>query len=124
DIFQARDRAAEADQGIEIAYSIPKEGAQMWFDQMAIPADAPHVEEAHEFINYMMRPEVIAKASNYVFYANGNKASQDLLDEEVIDDPAVYPDEETLSKLFTAVPYDAKTQRLVTRLWTRVETGQ
>jgi putrescine transport system substrate-binding protein len=124
DVFQARDRADEAGQGVEIAYSIPKEGAQMWFDQMAIPADAPHVEEAHEFINYIMRPEVIAKASNYVFYANGNKASQELLDEEVIDDPAVYPDDETLEKLYTTLPYDPRTQRLVTRLWTRVVTGQ
>ncbi|WP_163270130.1 polyamine ABC transporter substrate-binding protein [Chelativorans alearense] len=124
DIFQARDRAAEADQGVEIAYAIPKEGAQMWFDQMAIPADAQHVEEAHEFINYIMRPEVIAKASNYVFYANGNKASQELLDEEVIGDPAVYPDEAVLEKLYTTLPYDPRTQRLVTRLWTRVVTGQ
>ena len=124
DMFQARDRAAEADQGVAIEYSIPKQGAQMWFDQMAIPADAPHTEEAHEFLNYMMRPEVIAKASNYVFYANGNAASKDLLDEEVIGDPAVYPDDETMNKLFTTVPLDARTQRLVTRIWTRVVTGQ
>ncbi|MDN2580223.1 polyamine ABC transporter substrate-binding protein [Aquibium sp. ELW1220] len=124
DMFQARDRAAEADQGVAIDYSIPKQGAQMWFDQMAIPADAPHTEEAHEFLNYMMRPEVIAKASNYVFYANGNAASKDLLDEEVIGDPAVYPDDETMNKLFTTVPLDARTQRLVTRIWTRVVTGQ
>lgn len=124
DVFQARDRAAEADQGVEVAFSIPKEGAQMWFDQMAIPADAQHVEEAHEFINYIMRPEVIAKASNYVFYANGNKASQELLDEEVIGDPAVYPDAETMEKLYTTSPYDPRIQRLVTRMWTRVVTGQ
>ena len=124
DVFQARDRAAEADQGVVIDYSIPKEGAQMWFDQMAIPADAPHVEEAHEFLNYIMRPEVIAKASNYVFYANGNKASQALLDEEVIGDPAVYPDEETMANLFTTVPLDPKTQRRVTRSWTKIVTGQ
>lgn len=124
DVFQARDRAAEAGQGVEIAYSIPKEGAQMWFDQMAIPADAPHVEEAHEFINYIMRPEVIAKATNYVYYANGNKASQELLNEDVIGDPAVYPDEETLDNLYTTMPYDPRTQRLVTRLWTKVVTGQ
>jgi len=124
DVFQARDRAAEADQGVEIAYVIPKEGAQMWFDQMAIPADAPHVEEAHEFINYIMRPEVIAKASNYVFYANGNLASQELLDEDVIGDPAVYPDAATMENLYTTLPYDPRTQRLVTRLWTRVVTGQ
>ncbi|UUP18431.1 polyamine ABC transporter substrate-binding protein [Nitratireductor thuwali] len=124
DVFQARDRAAEAGQGVTVSYSIPKEGAQMWFDQMAIPADAPHVEEAHEFINYIMRPEVIAKASNYVFYANGNKASQELLDEEVIGDPAVYPDQETLDNLFTTTPPDPREQRLITRTWTRVVTGQ
>ncbi len=65
---------------MEIGYSIPKEGALIWFDQMAIPADAKHVPEALEFMNYMMRPEVAAKASNYVFYANGNKASQKFID--------------------------------------------
>jgi putrescine transport system substrate-binding protein len=124
DLFQARDRAAEADQGIDIAYVIPKEGAEMWFDQMAIPADAQHVAEAHEFINYIMKPEVAAKASNYVFYANGNKASQPLLDKEVLEDPAIYPDEATLAKLFTVSPYDPKTQRLVTRSWTKIVTGQ
>ena len=67
---------------------------------MAIPADAPHVDEAHAFLNYMMKPEVAAKASNYVFYANGNKASQQFIDKEILDDPAIYPDEATLEKLF------------------------
>jgi len=124
DVFQARDRAAEADQGVTVGYVVPKEGAQMWFDQMAIPADAPHVAEAHEFINYMLKPEVAAKASNYVFYASGNKAAQEFLDAELLDDPAVYPDEATMAKLFTVMPYDARTQRAVTRLWTKVVTGQ
>ncbi len=124
DVFQARDRATEANQGVEIAYSVPKEGAEMWFDQMAIPADAPHVAEAHEFLNYMMKPEVIAKSSNYVFYANGNKASQQFIDKEILEDPAIYPDEATLAKLFTIAPYDSKTQRVVTRTWTRIVTGQ
>ncbi|BCH18728.1 polyamine ABC transporter substrate-binding protein [Mesorhizobium sp. L-2-11] len=124
DVFQARDRATEANQGVEIAYSVPKEGAEMWFDQMAIPADAPHVAEAHEFLNYMMKPEVIAKASNYVFYANGNKASQQFIDKEILEDPAIYPDEATLAKLFTIAPYDSKTQRVVTRTWTKIVTGQ
>jgi len=124
DLFQARDRAAEADQGVDIAYVIPKEGAEMWFDQMAIPADAKHVDEAHAFINYILKPEVAAKASNYVFYANGNKASQPLLEKEILDDKAIYPDEATLAKLFTVKPYDAKTQRLVTRSWTKIVTGQ
>ncbi|SIT56465.1 putrescine transporter subunit: periplasmic-binding component of ABC superfamily [Mesorhizobium prunaredense] len=124
DVFQARDRATEANQGVEIAYSVPKEGAEMWFDQMAIPADAPHVAEAHEFLNYMMKPEVIAKASNFVFYANGNKASQQFIDKEILEDPAIYPDEATLAKLFTIAPYDSKTQRVVTRTWTKIVTGQ
>lgn len=124
DVFQARDRAAEADQGVEIAYSIPTEGAEMWFDQLAIPADAKHVDEAHAFINYIMKPEVAAKASNYVFYANGNKASQELLDKEVLDDPAIYPDEATMAKLFITLPYDPKTQRLITRSWTKIVSGQ
>lgn len=124
DLFQARDRAVEAGQGVEIAYAIPKEGAQMWFDQLAIPADASHVAEAHEFLNFMMRPEVIAKASNYIFYANGNLPSQELLAPEVRQDPAIYPDEATLGKLFTVQPYDSRTQRLVTRAWTRIVTGQ
>ncbi|TIM68508.1 MAG: polyamine ABC transporter substrate-binding protein [Mesorhizobium sp.] len=124
DVFQARDRATEANQGVEIGYSVPKEGAEMWFDQMAIPADAPHVAEAHEFLNYMMKPEVIAKASNFVFYANGNKASQQFIDKEILEDPAIYPDEATLAKLFTISPYDSKTQRVVTRTWTKIVTGQ
>ena len=124
DIFQARDRATEAGQGVEVNYVIPKEGAQMWFDQMAIPADAPHVEDAHVFLNYVMKPEVIAKASNYVFYANGNKASQPLLDKEILNDPAIYPPEDVVKKLYVPLPYNSKTQRVITRLWTKVVTGQ
>jgi putrescine transport system substrate-binding protein len=91
---------------------------------MAIPADAPHGAEAHEFLNYMMNPEVIAKSTNYVFYANGNKASQQFIDKEILEDPAIYPDEATLAKLFTIAPYDSKTQRVITRTWTRIVTGQ
>ena len=124
DIFQARDRAEEADQGVEIRYSIPKEGARMWFDQMAIPKDAPHPDNALAFINYMMRPEVIAKSTNYVVYANGNKASQQFVDKEILDDPGVYPSDEVLQKLYTKKAYDARTQRLVNRAFTTVTTGQ
>ena len=124
DVFQARDRATEADQGVVVDFVIPKEGAEMWFDQMAIPADAQHVAEAHEFLNYLMKPEVAAKATNYVYYANGNKASQQFIEKEIMEDPAIYPDEATLAKLFTVSPYDPKTQRLVTRTWTKIVTGQ
>ena len=79
DVLQARDRAAEADNGVNVEYAIPKEGALMWFDQMAIPADAPNAEHAHIFLDYIMRGDVMAKASNYVYYANGNEASKPML---------------------------------------------
>ena len=124
DVLQARDRADEADNGVEVAYSIPKEGALMWFDQMAIPADAPNTAAALTFLDYIMRPEVIAKASNYVYYANGNKASMELLEEDLINDPGVYPTEEATKGLYTKLAYDPKTQRVATRLWTKVTTGQ
>lgn len=124
DVFQARDRAAEANQGVVVDYVIPKEGAEMWFDQMAIPADAKNVAEAHEFLNYIMKPEVAAKATNYVYFPNGNKASQQFIDKEILEDPAIYPDEATLAKMWTADPYDARSQRVITRTWTKIVTGQ
>ncbi|GGE90912.1 polyamine ABC transporter substrate-binding protein [Stappia taiwanensis] len=124
DVLQARDRAAEADNGVTVAYSIPKEGAMMWFDNMAIPADAPHVEEAHAFLNYIMKPEVIAKASDYVFYANGNKASQAFISKEVLEDPAIYPSEATVENLFSTTTKSPKAMRVRTREWTKVKTGQ
>jgi putrescine transport system substrate-binding protein len=124
DILQARDRADEAKNNVTVVYSLPKEGAQMWFDQMAIPADAKNVEEAHAFLNYIMEPEVIAKASNYVNYANGNIASQKFVNKEILEDTSIYPDEGTLKRLFVQDAYEGKTQRLVTRLWTKIVTGQ
>ena len=116
--------AAEADQGVTIEYVIPKEGALMWFDNMAIPGDAKNVEEAHEFLNYLMKAEVMAKASNYVYYANGNLASKEFLNEDVIGDTAIYPDEETIGRLYSTTPKDQRTQRVLTRTWTKVVTGQ
>ncbi|GIT86507.1 polyamine ABC transporter substrate-binding protein [Roseobacter sp. OBYS 0001] len=123
DILQSRDRAAEADNGVEIVYNAPTEGALMWFDQMAIPSDAPNPEGAHAFLNFMMDPQNIAAATNYVYYANGNAASKPFLVEDVITDTAVYPDDATLENLFTVTPYPAKVQRVVTRMWTRVKSG-
>ena len=123
DVFQARDRAAEAGNGVEIAYNAPSEGALMWFDQMAIPADAPNPEGAHEFLDFILDANNMAAASNYVYFANGNKASQQFLSEDVIGDPAIYPDEKTLENLYTTSPYPAKVQRVVTRLWTKIKSG-
>lgn len=123
DVLQARDRADEAENGVEIAYNAPSEGALMWFDQMAIPVDAPNPEAAHTFLNFIMDAENMAAASNYVYYANGNEASKPFLLEDVIGDPAIYPSAETIENLYTAVPYPPRVQRTVTRLWTKVKSG-
>jgi putrescine transport system substrate-binding protein len=124
DILQSANRADEAKNGQVIHYALPAEGTQMWFDMMAIPKDAEHVEEAHAFLNYMMKPEAIAKASNYINYANGNLTSQKFINKEILEDTSIYPDEATLKKLFVKLPYDPKTQRVVTRLWTKIVTGK
>ncbi|HLN10068.1 MAG TPA: polyamine ABC transporter substrate-binding protein [Xanthobacteraceae bacterium] len=124
DVKQAQKRAAEAKNGVDVRYCIPKEGAQLWFDNLAIPKDARNVAEAHELINYLMRPEVAAKNSNFVAYANGNAASRAFIDRTILDDRGVYPDEATMSKLYTISAHDQKTQRLMNRLWTRVKTGR
>lgn len=123
DILQAKTRAEEAKNGVEVAYIIPKEGTYMWFDNLSIPADAKNVEEAHAFINYLMKPDVIAKASDYVQYANGNLASQPLIDKAVFENPGVYPDPDTMKKLFTISPYGPKEQRVLNRIWTTLKTG-
>jgi putrescine transport system substrate-binding protein len=124
DVKQAQKRAAEAKNGVEVAYAIPKEGAQLWFDNLAIPRDARNVAQAHAFINYLQKPEVAARNSNLVSYANGNLASQKLIDKAVLEDPTIYPDEATMSRLYTIKVYDSATQRLMNRLWTRIKTGR
>ena len=123
DVIQAKKRAAEAKGGIEIGYSIPKEGAQLWFDNLAIPKDAPHPQEAHELINYLLKPEVAAKNTNYVSYANGDAPSQ-LIDKAILDDRTIYPDAATMAKLYTIIAHDPKTQRAINRIWTRIKTGE
>ena len=124
DMLIARDRAAEAGQGVEIAYTIPKEGAIIWFDGLAIPSDAPHPGNAHLFIDYIMEPEVTAAISNYVFYANGNRAALPYVDDEVKTDPAIYPPDEVRAKLFPDLSDSPKFTRLLTRAWTKVKTGR
>ena len=124
DIKQAQKRAAEAKNGVEIAYAIPKEGAQLWFDNLAIPKDARNTAEALELINYLQKPEVAAKNSSFISYANGNLASQKFIDKAVLDDKTVFPDEATMAKLYTINAKDPKTERVMNRLWTRIKTGK
>ncbi|MDB5559371.1 MAG: spermidine/putrescine transporter substrate-binding protein [Enterovirga sp.] len=124
DILQARKRAAEAKNGVEIAYVIPREGALMWFDSMAIPTDAPHPAEAHAFIDFVLRPDVAAANTNFVSYASGNLPARDLVQSEIASDTAIYPDPQTFGRLFTNTAYEERAQRVVTRLWTRIRTGR
>jgi len=124
DVLQARDRAAEAGQGNVIKYSVPKEGTIIWFDMYAIPADAKHPDNAHAFINFMMRPEIAAKNSSFVNYANGNAASFELIDEKVRLDPGVYPSAEVKAKLFPDLAETPEYTRLLNRAWTRFTTGK
>ena len=123
DIKQAAKRAAEAKNGIEIDYAIPREGAPLWFDNLAIPKDARHVAAAHELINYLLNPRVAAKNTNFVSYANGDRPSE-YIDASVRDDRTIYPDAATMAALFTIVAHDQKSQRLINRLWTRIKTGE
>jgi putrescine transport system substrate-binding protein len=124
DVKQAQKRAAEAKSGIEIAYAIPKEGAQLWFDNLAIPKDARNVAEAHAFINFLQTPEIAARNSNFISYANGNLASQKFIDKAVLEDRTVYPDADMMKRLYTINAHDAATVRRMNRLWTRVKTGR
>lgn len=124
DVFQAADRAEEAGKGVEIAYAIPKEGANLWFDMLAIPADAKNVKEAHAFIDYLLQPEVIAEVSDYVGYANPNPASDEYMDPSVREDDSVYPPQAVLDNLYIQAELPPNMQRIATRSWTKIKSGQ
>ena len=124
DMIIAADRASEAENGVEISYTIPEEGTIIWFDMLAIPSDAPHPDNALAFINYLLEPEVIAAVTNYVFYANPNAASLEFVDEEIKDDPGIYPPAAVKAKLFPDLVKSPRYDRMVTRAWTRFKTGQ
>jgi putrescine transport system substrate-binding protein len=123
DAKQAAMRAAEVKKGVTVKYTIPEEGAQMWVDMMAIPKDAPNPEDAEKLINYLMQPEVIARATNYVGYPNANVASRPFVDKSLLEDPNIYPAPEVMERLFIVTPSDQRVQRVITRLWQQVKTG-
>src|SRR5271169_1662384 len=124
DVMQARDRAREANKGIEIKYSVPKEGSILWFDMLAIPKDAPDPDSAYAYMNYIMTPQVIADISNFKRYANGNLASQPLVSPSVKDDPGIYPPPEQRQKLAVQLADSADQTRAITRVWQKFKTGQ
>jgi putrescine transport system substrate-binding protein len=124
DVIQARNRASEAKNKVEVAYAMPKEGAVLWVDVMAIPKDAPHPDAAHAFIDYLMRPAIIAQISNKVSYANANAKATPLVDKEVREDLNVYLPESAMAGLVTLKVLDERERRARTRAWTRIKTGQ
>lgn len=124
DVLQARDRADEAGNNVVVKYLIPREGAIMFFDMLAIPNDAKHVLNAHLFIDYLLRPDVAARNTNFVNFANSNAASFDLVNADIRNDPGIYPAEAIKPKLVPDLAETSQFTRLLTRSWTRFKTGQ
>ncbi|HEX7801187.1 MAG TPA: polyamine ABC transporter substrate-binding protein [Pseudoxanthomonas sp.] len=124
DIIQARDRAAEAGNGVNIAYAIPKEGAPQWFDMLAIPKDAKHLDEAYAYINNLLDPQVMANNSNFISYPNAVPKAKALMEKSITDDPTVYPPPEVAAKLFTFAIIPPEVDKLYTRIWTELKTGK
>jgi putrescine transport system substrate-binding protein len=124
DVMQAQTRAKEAGKNVDIRYLIPKEGVNLWFDMLAIPKDAANVTNAHAFINYLLRPQVIASVSDYVGYANPNTDATALMDPKVSGNPGIYPGDDVISKAFVSADLPDNIQRLITREWNRIKSGQ
>jgi putrescine transport system substrate-binding protein len=123
DVFQARDRAEEAGSA-EVAFVIPKEGAPVFFDMMAIPKDAKNVDNAYVFINHLLEPKVMAGISNYVSYANVVKDSEPLIDESVRNNPGVYPTDEMMKKIFPLEPLTPAMSRQYADMWSAMKSGK
>jgi putrescine transport system substrate-binding protein len=124
DFVQARNRAKEAKNGIQVDFMIPEEGSLLWFDMLAIPRDAPNPSNAHLFINYLMNPRVIANISNFTGFANANAAASPLLDASIVSDPVIYPPRDQQQRLFVQAEDSPEQSRAITRLWQKFKTGQ
>jgi putrescine transport system substrate-binding protein len=124
EFVQARRRASEAKNGVQIAYALPKEGSVVYFNMLAIPRDAPHAANAHLFLNYLMKPEVIAGITNFVGYANANLAATPLVDTSIANDTTSYPTPAQRETLFVQPASTPEQSRAMTRLWQKFKTEQ
>ncbi len=123
DVMQAASRAEEAGNGVQVEYLIPKEGAPLWFDMVAMPADSGNEEAGYAFLNYLLEPEVMAGISNFVRYANGNGTADTLVEPALKADSKVYPPQDVMDKLYTLQAMPPKIDRVRTRIWNRVKNG-
>lgn len=124
DVLQAKNRAEEAGNGVHLAFSIPKEGAPIWYDMLAIPKDAKHVEAAYAYLNYLLDPQVMANNSDFIGYANAVPASKALMDKKLVDDPVLYPPADVQAKLFNFAIIPPAVNDQYTRIWTELKTGK
>jgi putrescine transport system substrate-binding protein len=124
DVIQAAARAREAGRGVELAYLVPRAGPHLWFDMLAVPADAPNPEAAHAFINFLLQPEVMAAITSRVRYPNAVPASRPLVAEAVREDPNVYPPEAALAGAFLPGTLPPAAERARSRLWARFKAGR
>ena len=108
---------------LNLKYFVPKTGVPAWFDIWCMPSDAQNTDNAYAFLDYMLRPEVVAKCTDYTGYANANKAATALVDPAISSDPAIYPDAETLARMYTPKPLSEEQERLLTRAWAQIKAG-
>ena len=124
DIMIAKDKSQKAKKPQNLEVLLPKQGGLLFFDTMAIPKDAKHPENAHKWINYILKPEVHASLTNTVFYANPNKASLKFVKPELAKNPAVFPDEASMAKMIPPGTPDQATRKLITRTFTNFKAGR
>jgi putrescine transport system substrate-binding protein len=124
DYAAARARAKAAGVDVNLAFTVPKEGANASFDALLIPVDAPHPDAAHKFLNFILQPQVIAEITNEIHYGNDNLASTPYVDPQILNDPAIYPTPATESRLYESVEVNPALERIRTRTWTRIKTAR
>ena len=124
DILQGSNSAKEANNGVEINYVVPKEGALVWYDMMAIPADAEHVDSAYKYMNYILEPKVIADISNYTSYSNAVAPALELVDESIASNPNITIPEDKLKLMFVIKPHDAKINKVINTIWTKIKSSK
>ncbi|WP_137010048.1 polyamine ABC transporter substrate-binding protein [Aquitalea aquatilis] len=124
DVQQARLQARSSKKPFQIDYIIPKEGSAIWFDVMAIPKDAPNLNAAYKWLNYIEKPDVHADISNSTFYLSANKPANALVKSEIRDDPVVNPDSATLQRLTAVQGLPPELMRQLNRLWANFKTGR